>query len=64
MKVIFKVVESEIPKGKIKSISFPDLSKEERIRNYGSDRIPIFIETKYETRMILCGKTLVIENEG
>ena len=33
---VFKIWDSEIPKKEIKSISFPDLSLEERYEYYGT----------------------------
>jgi len=61
MESVFKVVESEIPSGKIVSISFPDHSYEKRIEYYGRDNIPVTIEFDNGNKhVILCGKTLIV----
>jgi len=60
---VFKIWNSEIPKKEIKSISFPDLSLEERNECYGRDVIPITLEFNDDSKhIILAGKCLIVNS--
>lgn len=60
---MFKILDSEIPKKEIKSISFPDLSLEERNECYGRDVVPITLEFQDDTKhIILAGKCLIVKS--
>ena len=63
-KDVFMVHNSQIPKGKIIEIHFPDLDKDTRTAQYGRDRIPVTINTDNGTYVLLIGKTRLLTEKG